>query len=310
MPTPQIVLPAMGDILGNFLFGFYETSSPTNEERTTYRRDTMLQACEEYLNHLVGPGDLLDSDVRSEFAQEAYAGFGSPINDRSVRIPSSSDDNPSFSFAEYNQTKIQHQYVTQGSFRDVALAIVNFQHYLDEDFYNSVAHRLHTQYKDRSLEDCKAMTIELGLIAAGCDAIRTFYAATGMGTPPLPDPPQPAQPAHFRFVSDYTTSPLKYTKDIAWGPFLTFDQLRTDVIDKFHLDRSLWKFASLRPGPVSQTSVVPTTCQATMNFFQVMYVPLSYFPRFLRVPGNDRHLCRGQIEPAAATYTATKHCRF
>lgn len=304
MPTPKIMLPALGDILCNFLYGFYESSTPTNEARTNHRRQKMMAACEQYLKHLVGPGDLLDSSVRAEFAKEAYAGFGSAVNDRSVQVPSD------VSFAEYNQTKIKHNYVTKGAFRDVALAVVNFQHHLDEAFFESVAQRLHKMYSDRTLEDCKAMTIELGVIAAGCDGVRTFCAAIGVDHPPLPATPQPAQPAHFRSVSDYATSPSKYTKDIAWGPFLTLDQLRPEVFQQFNLDTDLWKFASLRPGPVSNASVVPTTCQATMYFFQEMYVPLPYFPRFLRVPGPDRHLSRGQIEPAAATYTAVKHCRF
>lgn len=304
MPTPKIMLPALGDILCNFLYGFHESSAPTNEARTAHRRQKMMAACEEYLRHLVGPGDLLDSSVRAEFAKEAYAAFGSPVNERSVQVPSD------VSFAEYSQTEIKHNYVTKGPFRDVALAVGNFQHHLDEDYFDSVAQRLSAKYTDHTLEDCRAMTIELGVIAAGCDGVRTFCAAIGVDHPPLPAAPQPAQPAHFRSVSDYATSPLKYKKDIAWGPFLTIDQLRPEVFQQFNFDTNLWKFASVRHGPISNASSAPTTCQATMNFFQEMYVPLPYFPRFLRVPGPERHLARCEIEPAAAAYTTVKHCRF
>ncbi|CAB9506060.1 expressed unknown protein [Seminavis robusta] len=310
MPTPQIMLPALGDVLSNFLYGFHESDAPTNAELTKRRRDNMVNACERLLADLVGPGDLLDSQVRHEIAMEAYGGFASSVNMRSVMsLPNGENDDASF--AEFNQTEIKHNFVTNGPFRDVALAIVNFQHHLDENFFGSVVQRLQKTYKDHSLEDCRAMAMELTAVAAGCDAVRTFCAAAGIEDyPPLPGPLEPVQPARFSTVADYAVSPLQYNSEVAWGPFLTLRNLRPEIVQKFQLDTNLWKFGSLRHAPISNVTAAPLTCQSVMKFFEEMYVPLNYFPRFLRVPGPDRHLARGQIEPAAATYTTVKHCRL
>lgn len=300
----RVKLAALWDILCTLLYGFHEDDAPTNADRTSQRRRNMIKTCETFLKELVGPGDLLDSGLRHEFAKEAYAGFGSPINMQMVSVP---EDVP---FAEYNRVEIQHDYVTTGPFRDVALAIVNFQAHLDEDFFDSVAGRLKRIYHSHSLDDCRAMVIELGIIAAGCDGVRTFYAAAGISHPSLPEALVPVQTAHFREVADYALSPLTYNTEFAWGPFLASHQIRQGIFDKFQLDETAWELQNQRFTPISTFSAAPTTCQASMGFHSEMYVPPSYFPLFLRVPGPDRHLVRAQLEPAAATYTAAKHCRF
>jgi hypothetical protein len=303
----RVQFAALWDIVCTLLYGFHEDDAPTNADRTSKRRRYMIQACETYLNELVGPGDLLDSGLRHEFATEAYAGFGSPINMRTVSVL---DNDNSVSFAEYNRVEIQHNYVTTGPLRDVALAIVNFQAHLDEDFFDSVADRLKKIYPSHSLDDCRAMVTELGIIAAGCDGVRTFCAAAGISHPPLPEAPVPVQDAHFQEVEDYSLSPLKYNPKFGWGPFLATHQIRPSIFDKYQLDGLSWELTNRRVTPISTLSAAPTTCQASLEFNSEMYVPPSYFPLFLRVPGSDRHLARAQLEPAAAAYTAAKHCRF
>ena len=42
----------------------------------------------------------------------------------------------------------------------------------------------------------------------------------------------------------------------------------------------------------------------------VMYAPVQDIPRFMKVPGEDRTLNRGQLEVAAADYTTGKACSF
>ena len=289
MPTPQIMLPALWDVICNFLYGFYEPSVPTDEAKTVHRREMMISACQRFLEHAAqSPGDLLDSQTRSEFAKEAFEAYGTTHND---------DNNKNY------------EYKTKSKFRDVACKIVQDQHALDEAYYNTFVQRLQEEYPSKTEEDCRAMAIELSVLAAGCDGVRTFCHAINK-TIEFPETPKTPVPALFEHVSDYSSSPLKYMPAIAWGPFLTLKDLKQEIITKHKLTTNLWKFASLRHAPISNATAVPTTCEAAMDFFQVMYVPLPYFPRFLRVPGPDRHLARGQIEPAAATYTAAKHCRF
>lgn len=289
MPTPQIMLPAAGDILKNYLFGFCESNRPTSAERTANRRDGMLNACQRFLDHAaVGPGDLLDSKTRAEFAKEAYEAYGPPII---------SDD-------------YEYEYQTTSELRDVARMIVQDQHSLTKNYFESVVQRLQEMYSSKTRDDCSAMTMELTILAAGCDAVRTVCDAIGAPKLPFPQSPKPPQPALFGHVSDYALTSLSYAPNVAWGPYLTLKQLKPDVVSKFDFDLNLWKFASLRHAPASNATSAPTTCAAALDFFEVMYVPLEYFPRFLRVPGPDRHLVRGELEPAAASYTAAKQCRF
>ncbi|CAB9518768.1 expressed unknown protein [Seminavis robusta] len=305
MPTLRFALAAVGDLLSNLLYGFHEVDAPTNEELTTERRKSIHATCQKFLVDLVGPGDLLDSQVRHEIAQEAYAAFGSPINMHTVTVPDES------SFFEYNQKEIQHKFVTTGPFREVTLAIVNFQKFLDEEFFEQVVQHIQTVYKEHSMEDCRAMAVEITIVAAGCDAVRTFYAAAGIDEyPPLPPKANPEEPARFESVSDYALSPLKQDATASWGPFMTYRQIRPDVFQRFNLHPIWWKYASIRSAPLCNYTAAPLTAQSVMNFFEEMYVPLFYLALFLRVPGPGRHLVRAQLEPAIVAYSAGKRCRF
>ena len=47
-----------------------------------------------------------------------------------------------------------------------------------------------------------------------------------------------------------------------------------------------------------------------LRFMAVMYIDLPDFVRFLSVPGEDRHLTRGQLEVVATAYNQAVACRF
>ena len=165
---------------------------------------------------------------------------------------------------------------------------------------------------DKTDDDCNAMVMELTILASGCDAIRVV--CDSLNVPPIVFPAVTKKPqkALFEHVSDYAKTPLSYDTHLAWSPRLTLSQLREDVLCKhFLLDRTAWKVASLPEGPISNLTSVPITGNTILDFSRVLYVPIQSFPRFLRVPDSpDRHLVRGEIEPAADAYTAAKHCRF
>lgn len=167
-------------------------------------------------------------------------------------------------------------------------------------------------WKDPTLgeDDFKAMAIELVLVAALCAGVRAFCAAAGIPAPPLPPAPQPSQPGRFRFVSDYSTSSLKTHRSIAWGPHLPSEQLRKEVVEAFHLDPSMISFGDSPAIPTSRASAAPLTCWEFLQWRDVMYVPIHDVLRFMKVPGTDRTLNRGQLEVAAADYTTAKACNF
>lgn len=284
MPTPGIMLPALGDVIRNYTTGFCESNREGTDAQL--RRRNLLQACRQFLHHAVQePGDLLDSHSRATFAKEAYMAYGPPVLEG-------------------------YTYVTDSPFREMARRIVQDQHSLtNESVFKDFVQQLVREYKDKSEEDCCAMAMELTSLAAGCDAVRLVCDAIEEPLLEFPSEPKPSLPPHFERVSDYAVGSLRYDRKIAWGPYLTSSDFKPEVAAAF-TDATLWKFASLRHAPISNCTAVPHTCSAVLDFFQVLYVPLPYFPRFLRVPGPDRCLVRGEIEPAAATYTAAKHCRF
>ena len=76
MPPLRIVLAVMADMFRNILTGYHDEERPTSVALTEARRKNIVNACEALLKSLVGPGDLLDSHVRAEFAKEAYYGAG------------------------------------------------------------------------------------------------------------------------------------------------------------------------------------------------------------------------------------------
>ena len=62
--------------------------------------------------------------------------------------------------------------------------------------------------------------------------------------------------------------------------------------------------------PMSKASSAPTTCMEYLRLIAVCYAPMEYQARFFKVPGEDRHLTRGQIELAAAKFSGSKNCNF
>ncbi|CAE7842713.1 EEF1AKNMT [Symbiodinium necroappetens] len=279
--------------------------------RTAERKKNCLDCIAKLLEAVVGPGDLLSSDVRAEFAAEAYAAWGSCkacIAAKQAKLPQKGND-----FAKYNENEIEHDFTTSGPFRAFAHAIVNRQQKLDEGFFQALVERLKQFVGDPKLgdDDFQAMAIELNTIAALCAGVRAFCAATGYEAPPLPAKPNPCKPGRFLRVSDYSTGPLQTNRTIAWVPTLPAAQLRADVPQRFGIDASMWAFAGANPhGPTSKASAAPLTCWEFLKFMDVMYVPVQDAPRFLKVPGKDRTLNRGQLEVAAADYTSGKACNF
>jgi len=311
MARAGLLVKLLGDVLGNALTGHYEKAKPTSEARTAERKKNCLDCIAKLLEAVVGPGDLLSSDVRAEFAAEAYAAWGSCkacIAAKQANLPQKGTD-----FAKYNENEIEHDFTTSGPFRSFAHAIVNRQQKLDEGFFQAFVERLKQFVGDPILgdDDFQAMAIELNTIAALCAGVRAFCAATGYEAPPLPAKPNPCKPGRFLWVSDYSTGPLQTNRAIAWVPTLPASQLRKDVPQRFGIDASMWAFAGANPhGPTSKASAAPLTCWEFLKFMDVMYVPFQDAPRFLKVPGKDRTLNRGQLEVAAADYTSGKACNF
>ncbi|CAE7839989.1 CARNMT1 [Symbiodinium sp. CCMP2592] len=311
MARAGLLVKLLGDVLGNALTGHYEKGKPTSEARTAERKKNCLECITKLLEAVVGPGDLLSSDVRAEFAAEAYAAWGSCkacIAAKQAKLPQKGTD-----FAKYNENEIEHDFTTSGPFRAFAHAIVNRQQKLDEGFFQAFVERLKQFVGDPKLgdDDFQAMAIELNTIAALCAGVRAFCAATGYEAPPLPAKPNPCKPGRFLRVSDYSTGPLQTNRVIAWVPTLPASQLRKDVPERFGIDASMWAFAGANPhGPTSKASAAPLTCWEFLKIMDVMYVPFQDAPRFLKVPGKDRTLNRGQLEVAAADYTSGKACNF
>lgn len=309
----RLVGTLLGDVLHNVFTGYYEKEVRTSPERTAVRKQNCEACIQQVLRAVVGPGDLLSSDLRADFATEAYGAWGECrgcIRAKLQGVPTNGDN-----FATYNEKEIQHDFVTTSPFRDLAHAIVNRQQKLDETFFNTVVERLKKFHGNGSSgyneDDFKAMAVELNLIAALCAGVRAFCAASNLEVPQLPAKPVPCVPAHFKSVSEYSNGSLQTMKSVAWGPYLPTNQLREEVTDRFGLDRSLMSFAGDKPtGPTSKASAAPLTCWEFLKFLDVMYVPIVEVPRFLKVPGTDRTLNRGQLEIAAAEYTTGKSCNF
>lgn len=313
----KLMATIMWDVLRNFCTGYYEKGKATSSARTAERKKNCLDCINQVLQAVVGPGDLWSSDIRAEFAAEAYAAWGSCkgcLEAKSSKLPSKGSN-----FAMYNQEEITHDFTTKGPFRDFAHAIVNRQQKLDEVFFNAVVERIKEFRRNEQSngqpplmeDDFKAMAVELNTIAALCAGVRAFCAACGLEAPPLPSKPVPCQAAHFQRVSDYATGTLQTNRSIAWGPYLPTGQLRPGILKQFQIDRGLMSFAGDSPqGPTSKASAVPLTCWEFLKFMHVMYVPITEAPRFMKVPGVDRTLNRGQLEVAAADYTTAKACNF
>jgi len=298
------------DVLRNVCTGYYQKGKATSKDRSGERKRNCLDSVERVLRAVVGPGDLLSSSVRAEFAAEAYAAWGACegcASAKVMKLPQQGEN-----FATYNLKEIEHDFTTTSPFRDLAHAFVNRQQKLDETFFEAVLERMKQFHQDPTLgeDDFKAMAIELVLVAALCAGVRAFCAAAGIPAPPLPPAPQPSQPGRFRFVSDYSTSSLKTHRSIAWGPHLPSEQLRKEVVEAFHLDPSMISFGDSPAIPTSRASAAPLTCWEFLQWRDVMYVPIHDVLRFMKVPGTDRTLNRGQLEVAAADYTTAKACNF
>lgn len=323
---PSIALQALGGLLRNVLTGYNEPPTQTNEERTAIRRDNQTASCNRLLMSAVGAGDLLDSETRAEIAKEAYICGNCCSGCRSMKftcLPPTAD------FAEMNQKTIEHDYATEGPFRDVVHGIVNMQDKLDEAFFENVVERMKAHHKKKveksdgtkdqresmdafgdNDDKFRAMAIELCVVAASCAGVKAFYKTAGIESPLLPTPPNPPTPARFKKVSDYSTGPLATDKGTAWGPYLPVKQLRKQVARQHEMDMAVYSFAGNPTGPTSKASSVPTTCMEWMRFMCVMYVSPQNAPTFFSAPGHDRHLTRGQLEVAAAAYNGAVSCRF
>ena len=312
MGKAQLMASVLRDVLYNFFTGYYEKGVPTSPQRMAERKKNCLDSISRVLHAVVGPGDLLSSDLRADFAEEAYAAWGSCkgcIAAKAEMLPPKGTN-----FVEYNRDEIKHDFVTKSPFRDFAHAIVNRQEKLDETFFDEVVQRLKAYHADKpelGEYEFKAMAVELNTIASLCAGVRAFCAATGYTPPPLPAKPVPCKPGRFRLVSDYSTGVMPTDRSVSWVPTLPSAQLREDASERYGIDRALWTFAGDNPmGPTSKASSAPLTCWEFLKFMDVMYLPVSDAPRFLRVPGKDRTLNRGQLEVAAANYTTGKACGF
>jgi hypothetical protein len=303
----------LGDLLRNVATGYVEPPRPTDDTRTAERLRNQMAACQSVLTSIVGPGDLLASSIRCKIAREAYSCLANCKGCKSVR---SRRLEPGADFEAFNRNDIEHEYATSGPFRDIVHAISNLQGNLNEAFFEKVVERMkevsatNETKSEKSDDDYKAMAVELCLVVALCSGVRAFYKASGMDCPSLPATPDPPIAAHFESVSDYSTKPLVANKKIAWGPTLPPHQIRKDVIRKFDLDMILYNDTADPQGPTGKASSVPTTCMEFLRFMGVMYVHLPDFLRFFAVPGQDRHLNRGQVEVVTAAYTQSVACRF
>ncbi|CAE7316703.1 unnamed protein product [Symbiodinium natans] len=311
----RAVMQLAGDVISNFFTGYYEEARPTSTEREAIRLKNELDVIRVILEHLVGPGDFFSSDERAEFAAEAFAAWGDCKGCLAAKQRGVTEGVP---FAQYNRDGIDHVYVTNGPFRDIAHAIVNHQQMLDKDFFDSVVERMeeyHTKSKaagdEYGPDEYKAMAIELATVAALCSGVRAFFAASGLPCPEFPEKPSVCQPAQFKSVMQYASGPLNTNMAIAWGPYLNASQLREDVAARADFDKTTWMFATADDAaPTSKASASPLTCMDFLRFANVMYFPVEDAARFFNVPGEDRHLTRGQLEIAAAVYTRTKSCGY
>lgn len=309
----RLMATLLWDVLHNLCTGYYQKEVPTSPQRTAVRKKNCQESIKQVLQSVVGPGDLLSSDIRADFAAEAYAAWGDCpgcIKAKLAELPSNGEN-----FAKFNEEEIEHTFVTDSPFRDIAHAIVNRQQKMDERFFNTVVERVKHFHgngsSDYSEDDFKVMAIELNTIAGLMAGIRAFCAASNMEVPAFPAKPVPSVPAHFKTMSDFAKGSLQTNKSVAWGPYLPTDQLREEVTKNFDVDRSLMRFAGDNPtGPTSKASAAPLTCWEFLKWKDVMYAPTKDVTRFLRVPGTDRTLTRGQLEIAAAEYTGGKACSF
>mmetsp|Transcript_39806 Transcript_39806/g.96078 ORF Transcript_39806/g.96078 Transcript_39806/m.96078 type:complete len:287 (+) Transcript_39806:75-935(+) len=284
-PPPELMIDIMGDVFWNVFTGYHEKTEPTNPERAQERFQNEVQACQDLLNSLVGPGDLLDSDVRFDFAYEAYY-----ANDTSSK-PAETTTN------------------TRSPYKEYALKIVNEQDTLDELTYNSFIGDLSKRFPDHNTEDHTAMAIELAVIAASCAGVCAFYMGVGKERPLLPTRHSPCKEANFKSVQDYCDGPLFDDKNVSWGPALKTKQLKPDVVEKFNIDLTLWKFGGAY-GPTTKATAAPLICIAWIEFMHTMYAPVTVLPRLMKSPGPDRFLFRGQLEIAAAAYSSGVRCRY
>ena len=188
MPDPQILLPALADVLRNFAYGFGECNRPTNKELTLLRRRNMMEACRQFLDHAVGPGDLWDARTRAEFSEEAYRAYGSS-----------------------NKSEGTIRYCTQSPFRDVARKIVQDQSSLNKEYYESVVQRVKeyciSKNMDKTVDDCNAMLMELTILAAGCDGVRTVCDSLKILPIAFPTVSDQSQPAPVSYT--HLTLPTK-----------------------------------------------------------------------------------------------------
>ena len=175
---------------------------------------------------------------------------------------------------------MDHEYVTEGPFRDFAHAVVNLQTKASEGYFKAMVRRVAEYTRQRqsgsgesngsnnddsnsnsnsnsndSIDDeASARVVELIVIAASCAGVRAHYATLGEDPPPLPDRLVPNQPALFNAVSDYATGPLQYNKTNAWGPFNL--KLRKGIAEQLELEPLQWWFATKNDGgPNSKATV-------------------------------------------------------
>lgn len=161
MPPAKLVVTTVGGMLRNVITGYVEPPIPTNAERTETRRENIVRGCQQLLDSLVGPGDLLDSETRAVFAKEAYAAVNSC--DGCKGVPCLRDPSQ---FVTFNEKSISHTYVTNGPFRDIAHAIINSQDKLDNVFFDTFVLRIQERYPYKLKDDCTAMAVEFAVIAA------------------------------------------------------------------------------------------------------------------------------------------------
>jgi len=310
----RAILQLAGDVLGNVFTGYYEEVRPTSISREATRQKNQLEVINVILQHLVGPGDFFTSDERADFAAEAYTAWGSCKGCFAAKkngIP------PGVQFAEYNHDEIAHEYVTDSPFRDIAHAIVNHQQRLDQAFFHTVLERLENYHTNKmspnhgyGTDEYKAMAIELATVAALCAGVKAFFAASGLPCPPLPEKLKACEPPNFRHVSDFSNGPLNTNTAIAWGPYLIGEQIKKEIAARSDFDVDTWMFATANNAPTSKASAAPLTCMDLLLFGHVMYFPAVDAVRFFKVPGEDRHLTRGQLEVAAAEYNRAKSCSY
>lgn len=309
MPSAKVKLGILSDLLWNAFTGFHEGELETTTERTEARKQNVLTSIQTLMRSIVGPGDFLDSHFRATFAKEAYAAFSCPCRAEQtcLRDPKK--------FVSFNKDQTSHTYVTDHPFRDIAHAIVNHQDKLNEAFFDTVVKRLEEFFpKDKygyDLDEYRSMAIEMAIIAACSAAICEFFFATGMEPLEWPESLE-NQPSHFKKVSDFSSEPLSFRRDIAWGPMLEKKNLHSEIAKRFNFDDDLWDFAASSGGigPTSKATAAPTTCMAWLRFMVDTYGHPERLTKFLRRTGRDRCLTRGQLETAATAYTGAKHCRF